>query len=681
MTQDMIGSYVVARIRENAAWYASKNALQTPFELSKSDEQSYLLLQQTLLELLDEGHTVWQIGTQAVIDEFALANILPNWQIQCLTPTLHQLAQQASQPPDFAQMFVLIQNTIANQPKNLPTIVQQLLDNYLNLLDKNKLDDWQIEQLSARFLSVFRLYYVIATKAQTLDKFAQMLKQHRLFADILQADLPHYQAPICYYDDGANLFLWTQRAYQAELSLVRHIERISRSPAVVFALDDLPKQMNAAQVAAVKLVANQSFSIITGGPGTGKTFTVAQIVLALSRQADKSALRLGLAAPTGKAAQRMSESLQAALVDDGTTLPEPKTIHRLLGIGSQGTPKYHAQNPLPLDMIIIDEASMLGTELASQLFAAIASGCRVILLGDDHQLAAVDAGAVLADLCRIKALAHLRVHLSESRRFGDDSGVGKLAKLINQPDIIDFSDFWQLCADDAQIQFADTAGFDNLNKLYEQLSIGYQEYFYQSKKLRFAFAKLSDTQAASVVSELFDTLNQYRILSASHASAFGDEAINRFLTRIHRELLKMPPSSSPWYHGRVVMITKNLYELGLFNGDIGICLWGKSGLTVYFDGGELRSVAVDVLANADVVTAYAMTVHKSQGSEWRTVAIVFDDSNARLLSKELIYTAVTRAKMQVQIFSTQSAVVQAINTPTIRQTGLEMVARLMMVGD
>ena len=178
-------------------------------------------------------------------------------------------------------------------------------------------------------------------------------------------------------------------------------------------------------------------------------------------------------------------------------------------------------------------------------------------------------------------------------------------------------------------------------------------------------------EPVTFINELLNTLNQFRILTAGHHGRWGVHALNNYLSDWHISELKLPVSNSPWFHGRPVMVLQNSYELGLFNGDIGICLQTEKGLEVFFENKQ-QGIAVNLLNDEMIATAYAMTIHKSQGSEFDHVAITFDDSNTRLLSQELIYTAVTRAKQQVSIYSTQTAFTQAVSTPTERQTGLAL---------
>lgn len=546
--------------------------------------------------------------------------------------------------------------------------------------------------------------------------------------------------------------LWLHRIWYAERDLCQHIQRLLSHQVQPLPLQ-LSDKLNDEQRHAIEIANHNAFSLITGGPGTGKTFTVAQLVMALAGspdsisntdQSDNSSV-LALAAPTGKAAQRMQESLQAALTQAGMRmqLPDAKTIHRLLGIGRDGVPRYHESNPLPEDIIIIDEASMLGVELSHYLLRAIKSGARLILLGDANQLAAVDAGAVLADLCAIKALQpyHQRLHIS--RRFDAGSGIGRLAAFINtatelsaaadadirgiqdkqsssQPSpaqahnqlrallaTLDNISYQQLAGREGLEGLPDTAdvtavGIDagiaagatthsdihqhspsinSLSKyqLYEQLKTNYRPFIDQSiQQLKNPAEQLSNP--VILAQQLMAVLNQFRILSAGHHGYCGDHQINQMLSEHHQHRLTSVLGSrqavskltlqSGWYHGRPVMVLKNNYQLGLYNGDIGVCLQNQMGkLEVFFEG-QRHGIAIDALNAADISTAYAMTIHKSQGSEFEHVAIVFDDSNQRLLSKELIYTAVTRAKQQVSIYSTDTALLTAIHTPTQRMTGL-----------
>ncbi len=516
-----------------------------------------------------------------------------------------------------------------------------------------------------------------------------------------------------------SITFWLHRPWQAEYNLTKTVHQILQAKIQPLPIH-IPASLNKQQVAAIHVANHNAFSIITGGPGTGKTYTVAQLVIALqqAQHAETGAAdtpvkfssdgaSLALAAPTGKAAQRMQESLQDALdaakVD--MQLQDAKTIHRLLGIGQNGRPRYHAGNPLGEDIIIVDEASMLGVELANHLVSAIKQGARLILLGDANQLAAVDAGAVLADLCHIPSLQPIHVTLSESRRFGADSGIGQLASFINQTDV-DMAAIWRLLREDVDLAFHSvTANTNDLisvhqsdkgvksptenslsnKKIINKLCDNYQNYLNQIQVIQkntITKSKLDNRQNTTydtnvdididipiTINELLETFNQFRILTAGHHGDWGDHHLNDYISNWHKSELKLPIGKSPWFYGRPVMVLQNNYELGLFNGDIGICLETDRGLEVFFET-KTQGIAVNLLNDDLIATAYAMTIHKSQGSEFNHVVITFDHTNARLLSKELIYTAVTRAKTKVTIYSTKWALQTAITTPTLRQTGL-----------
>uniref|UniRef100_UPI0026344E09 exodeoxyribonuclease V subunit alpha n=1 Tax=uncultured Psychrobacter sp. TaxID=259303 RepID=UPI0026344E09 len=502
---------------------------------------------------------------------------------------------------------------------------------------------------------------------------------------------------------NAAITFWLHRAWQAEFNLAARINTILDQQVTPLEIA-IPENLHEHQIKAINVANNNAFSIITGGPGTGKTYTVAQLVIALQQATESGAdasesirfstdsASLALAAPTGKAAQRMQESLQAALdaADVELQLQEAKTIHRLLGIGRTGRPRYHANNPLGEDIIIVDEASMLGVELANYLVSAVKPGARLILLGDANQLAAVDAGAVLADLCRIPLLQPIHAELTESRRFTADSGIGKLAYQINKTET-DTHAIWQLLKHDQALSFQYVNSINTLqteafldnkienslskNKTISNLTLNYHSYINKIKTLLInPIEKSMPESVKDTIASLMETFNQFRVLTAGHNSEWGDHYINNYFTQWHLTELKLPLGQNTWFHGRPVMVLQNNYELGLFNGDIGFCLQTgdeRSRLEVFFEN-KKQGIAVNLLNEQVIATAYAMTIHKSQGSEFDHVAITFDNSHARLLSKELIYTAVTRAKKQVTIYSTKSALEKAVQTPTERHTGLAL---------
>ena len=601
-----------------------------------------------------------------------------------------------------ASIFVLLENLFAKQDQ---------------LWAQLALSNHEKEMLVKRFHAVAALYQLL--KNSNLTFFSKLIDEHTLFADV-NANANHNEnknslsknnQPIVYQlisnkeadKQNAALTFWLHRAWQAEFNLAARINTILDQQVTPIEIA-IPKNLHENQIKAINVANNNAFSIITGGPGTGKTYTVAQLVIALQQatesgeDASKSirfstdSASLALAAPTGKAAQRMQESLQAALdaADVELQLQEAKTIHRLLGIGRTGRPRYDANNPLGEDIIIVDEASMLGVELANYLVSAVKPGARLILLGDANQLAAVDAGAVLADLCRIPRLEPIHAELTESRRFTADSGIGKLAYQINKAET-DTQAIWQLLKHDKALSFRyvnsvnalqTEASLDNKienslskNKNISNLNLNYHPYINKIKTLLInPIEKSMPESVKDTIASLMETFNQFRVLTAGHNGEWGDHYINNYFTQWHLTELKLPLGQNTWFHGRPVMVLQNNYELGLFNGDIGFCLQtgdNRSRLEVFFEN-KKQGIAVNLLNEEVIATAYAMTIHKSQGSEFDHVAITFDNSHARLLSKELIYTAVTRAKKQVTIYSTKHALEKAVQTPTERHTGLAL---------
>ena len=676
---------------------------------------------------LEEGHTV--LTVEAVESERPLQGqvngesvTLYAWQQQLLEMLAMPVIALIDIQSNLKAVEVQAAETVATSSGIDLQIVEDVLAepslfDLLNTLFARRAQLWtqltltnhEKEILTKRFNTIVALYEYL--KNTDLRSFTQSIHEHKLFADVHSGMIPDNNSlsknnqPIVYQVNNnqnsstISLTFWLHRAWQAELNLAQRINAILNqkiSPLTI----SIPDTLNPQQVAAINVANNNAFSVITGGPGTGKTYTVAQLVIALQQATESRAGKqeqikfstdsasLALAAPTGKAAQRMQESLQAALdaANVELQLQEAKTIHRLLGIGRTGKPRYDAKNPLGEDIIIVDEASMLGVELANHLVSAVKPGARLILLGDANQLAAVDAGAVLADLCRIPLLQPIHAELTESRRFSADSGIGKLAYQINKTDS-DTKAIWQLLRHDDALSFQyvnslQVASSDNdiknslsNKKIIKKISDNYHCYLVKIKNYLENPIEKSMPEATKVkINSLMDIFNQFRVLTAGHNGEWGDHYINNYLTQWHLAELKLPLGQNTWFHGRPVMVLQNNYELGLFNGDIGFCLQTsdeRSQLEVFFENKE-QGIAVNLLNDEVIATAYAMTIHKSQGSEFDHVAITFDNSHARLLSKELIYTAVTRAKKQVTIYSTKHALEKAVQTPTERHTGLAL---------
>lgn len=486
-------------------------------------------------------------------------------------------------------------------------------------------------------------------------------------------------------------YLYLYRYWALEQEIARHILRLKQQS--IDAIELTQQQQNLLQdpyqKAALEMVMQQAFSMITGGPGTGKTYTLARIIAVLIEHSNE--IRIAMAAPTGKAAQRMKEALMASIQDPSLAefnLKEqslnPVTIHRLLGLGNRHIPRFHEKQPLPYDVIIVDEASMLDLSLAKMLLAAVAKGARLILLGDAQQLASVDVGCVLADLQQVEALAQNRVHLKNSRRFDATAMIGKMAQFIqNNPndhqvlarfeqEVVQATELQpvqlaSLKQDYVQLQYLPHHSEQHLDphiaRYYDQLTAGFSDFIQLLTQ-----SAIDDQTRVEQVIQCFD---QYRILTAVRHGALG---LNKLNEQIELRVLEQTHQlkKGEWYIGRPVMMTYNDYQLGLSNGDIGVCFLrehqGQKQFEVYFPSLDKWVPATRLPKNLQ--TAYALTIHKSQGSEFSHVAVVLDSNSEQLLAKELIYTAITRAKKAVSLLAHPLALIQALTRETSRTSGL-----------
>ncbi len=509
--------------------------------------------------------------------------------------------------------------------------------------------------------------------------------------------------------------VWLHRQWYAEQSLAKQLMKIAHRKVAAFSgisssqeIDNgLSPKPNAMQQLAIEKSSQHALSIIIGGPGTGKTFTVAKLVTTLQKEHEHKRkqdpnlppLSITLTAPTGKAAQRMQESLrislQKSLQNEEITLDNAKTLHRLLGIGSDGTPRYHAKNPLPDDLIIVDEASMLGLELASQLVDAIKPTGRLILLGDANQLAAVDAGSVLSDLCAVTRLQPYITELTESKRFDSNSVVGQFALAIQQnlpaPKKIkliqqllqpidlqaikpsqsenpsDLADKTQQTKQQiANIPFYPIDASSSLPAVFNQLAKPYHPFFALMQQWYSQPVNIFEADNRKGLFEVFDS---YRILCAGHQGQLGTQSINQKMSLAFTEFSKITRTKAYFYHGLPIIIQNNDYQLGLFNGDVAICLLYQGQLYACF---AEKVIPIQRLSRESCDYAYAMTIHKSQGSEFHTVAICIDKAHTRLLSQALIYTAVTRSKSALSIYSAKENFELAVTQKAVRQTGLQL---------
>jgi len=511
-------------------------------------------------------------------------------------------------------------------------------------------------------------------------------------AENIQDNRQDQVAPFVF--DRQHLYLY--RYWALENSLAQQVARLKQQTIPAVDLSAYPDLLtDEYQVQALKMVAKQALNIITGGPGTGKTYTLARIIAVLNQAMPN--IRIAMAAPTGKAAQRMKEALQNSLNDkklqdlvtDELKQLNPITIHRLLGLGTGSQPRFHAKQPLPYDVIVVDEASMLDLSLANMLLSAVPDQARLILLGDADQLAAVDVGAVLADLQQVPDLAENRVHLVNSRRFEAGALIGKMAQFIQTQQAVQTSaalleQFKQQVVapseihavalqaemqDQIQLEYLPaqlSRQFDR-TAYYDKLMLGYRAYIDALKSY------LTADEPELWVTQVVKIFDDYRILAAIRHGAFGLNQLNQQIEQRLLEALSLQMSKQgDWYVGRPVMMTYNDYQLGFSNGDIGICFKrnrdGQSQFEVYFPSLEKWVPATRLPKSIE--TAFVLTIHKSQGSEFTHTAVVLDEAAKNLLSKELLYTAITRAKKVVSVLADSETFVQALTIKTIRKSGV-----------
>ena len=419
-----------------------------------------------------------------------------------------------------------------------------------------------------------------------------------------------------------------------------------------------PGEGYAEQRAAALAAARQWTTVLTGGPGTGKTTTVAGLLALLAEQPSGKPLRIALTAPTGKAAARLQEAVESAQGGDRFTGADrgrlaglsASTLHRLLGWrpGSSTRFKHHRGNRLPHDVIVVDETSMVSLTLMARLLEAVRPETRLILVGDPDQLASVEAGAVLSDL--VAGLAGRApgtvAALTTTHRFGD--AIGELAAALRAGDA------------DAVLALL-TAGERGL-ELVDPDSVDLLRADLTAHALAVRAAALAGDPAAAV-----HTADGHRLLCAHREGPWGVRHWNARTERWLGEAAGFYPGE--WYAGRPVLVTANDYGLGLFNGDTGVTVADGAALRVAIAGGELRTLPPSRLG--DIETLHAMTVHKSQGSQARAVTVLLPPDDSPLLTRELFYTAVTRAQEQVRVVGTEASVRAAVERRAQRASGLQ----------
>ncbi|WP_438862794.1 exodeoxyribonuclease V subunit alpha [Neptunicella sp.] len=556
-----------------------------------------------------------------------------------------------------------------------------------------------------------------------------MGKKGYRFADLASLEQQLAALPILPEDDASivleNGCLYLRRYWQFEQEVGEALtQRIQQTMVLTEPQQQLAKQALASlftqqksdemdyQAVAVANALQRKLSVISGGPGTGKTYTVTKLLLAL-KWLYGDQLNIKLAAPTGKAAQRMKESISNNLTAiqqrqqiDIELNTEASTLHRLLGISRNPVaPRYHKQRQINCDVLVIDEVSMLDLPMMTRLLRALPDAAQLILLGDAQQLASVEVGQVMRDISCVPHPGY------------SNPTAGHIVDLLSAPYWLD-----SLQAASARANYdyltilnkthrqAETANLQNISHLaslvindqaeqswallQQSLPTENQEQGNTQQELGFDQGQLSlfDIEHASNgqglaaelamlakqyfrpvaqakdIQQAFNALNQFRILLPTRVGESGVDAINH---QIEQVLHGTAYRGSSWYRGRPIMVTENDYANGLFNGDVGLIWPSESGqLIAYFEQAEgFKRVSLSRLPKVE--TVYAMTIHKTQGSEFARVAMLLPPRNNRVMSKELLYTGITRARQHVYLFANQTSWLAAFSNPANRYSGLK----------
>ncbi len=424
----------------------------------------------------------------------------------------------------------------------------------------------------------------------------------------------------------------------------------SVSPVDPNAVEDVVRaaRLDDAQQVAVRCTANRATTVLTGGPGMGKTHTIVSVLQAFGAGSGKP-LRIGLAAPTGKATARMNEVLQTVLAHESSISPAV-TLHRLLGSkpGNSQRFRHDARNPLPHDVVVVDEASMISLSMMARLIEALTPTTRLLLVGDPDQLASVEAGSVLADLVRGLEPDGSVVRLTIEHRLRDDRA--GLAEAFRNGDAEAVLTAIETATKGVEFIETDEPSLDLLPQVVEHA------------------ARLRELSLTSDAAGALAHLNTSRLLCAHRTGPFGTRHWNQL---IEQALTERAPevSMQTMYVGRPILVTRNDYGLGVNNGDSGVIIRTSDGpLAVIETGSGILSLSPWRLS--DIETMHAMTVHKAQGSQVANILVLVPPPGSRLLTREMLYTAVTRAKQHLTIVGSPGAIRHAVQAPAQRSSGL-----------
>ncbi len=512
---------------------------------------------------------------------------------------------------------------------------------------------------------------------------------------------------------SGQVLLMTRRMWQEQVLLAAGIRALAVPVAQPMTPEQVESGLAALQLSgeaaqAVRTALTRRLTVVTGGPGTGKTFSIKRLLaLLLEHEAAERPLNIQLAAPTGKAAVRMAEAIREGLDElPGISAQTrarlgqlvPRTLHKLLGIRPDGGARHNAGQPLEADVVVVDEASMVDLTLMRRLLDAVPPHARLILLGDRDQLASVEAGTVLADLvlgaredgdARVEdnPLRQSVVRFTASRRFAEAPAIGQLVAALQRGDAQGEAralalltgagplPYDETLADRVQPLGAPLQGRPSPTQL-DQLAAPYLAGYVA--QLRSALTThgahglaLQDPRWHAALLAAFE---RYRVLAVHRNGPLGVAGLERALAeRVRTALGESLPRRHGFWLGQPVLVTENAYEVALMNGDIGLVLPTAAGLQAIFlrtqpDGGQTQAVPLVRLPQTS--GALAMTVHKSQGSQFARVALVLADRDSPIQTRELVYTGITRASERLDWLGTPERMAQALARRVSRASGL-----------
>ncbi len=448
--------------------------------------------------------------------------------------------------------------------------------------------------------------------------------------------------------------LYTRRNWLYERNILNRIRKMTESTEsaeekqIKIPTDGAFEMLNRCQQEGVKMICNHRFSLLTGGPGTGKTFTIVRAVKLIQEQG--KTLRLGLAAPTGKAAARVKEGMTKAAEELGLTdIPNASTIHSLLKPNYDLVSfKYNRNNHLPLDWLIVDEASMIDLAQMSKLLDALRDDCRLTLVGDENQLASVEPGRVFGDLCHMSGLSICKLEIST--RFPPDGEIDTLSKTVNGNEGEKALEMLKK-PENELLHYEAISG----NTAFQPEKWGS---FIETVKNHFADFAQQTTPAKAL-----KKLNECRVLCTLRHGPYGVEQLNGIIRKQLGEKSPIP-----------MMIVKNNHSLGVNNGDVGVVMPNEDTLYLLKEDKTVRSIPLSLLPDREM--AFASTIHKAQGSEYKDVIIVIPPTARAqkvnpMLTREILYTAITRTQEHVFLYSDDTSIRTCCKNGTKRQTGLQ----------